>query len=77
MKLSNVALLLVAGIAAGAVAGLLLAPDEGKQTRKKWMKKAKKYKKNMEDKASEYKEKAFDLKDNIEGAAKDIKKRFA
>ena len=77
MKLSNAALLLITGVAVGAVAGLLLAPGEGKQTRKKWMKKAKKYKKNMEDKASEYKEKAFDLKDNIEGAVDDIKKRFA
>lgn len=77
MKLSNVTLLLVAGITAGALAGLLLAPGEGRETRKKWMKKAKRYKKNFEDKASEYKDKASDLKNNIEGAAKDLKKRFA
>lgn len=77
MKLSNSAFLLLTGVAIGAVAGLLLAPDEGASTRKKWMKKAKKYKKNVEDKASEYKDKAVDLKENIEGAASDLKKRFS
>ena len=34
------------------------------------------YEKNFEEKASEYKDKAADLKDNIEGAAHDLKKRF-
>jgi gas vesicle protein len=77
MKISNAAVLLMTGIAIGAVAGLLMAPDEGTKTRKKWLKKAKKYKKNIEDKASEYKDKAGDLKDNIEGAADDLKKRFS
>ncbi len=77
MKLSNAVLLLFTGVTIGAVAGLLLAPEEGSKTRKKWMKKAKKYKKNVEDKATEYRDKASDLKDNIEGAAKDVKKRFA
>jgi len=76
MKLSNATLLLLTGVAIGALAGLLLAPEEGAKTRNKWMKKAKKYKKTFEDKASEYKDKAADLKDNIEGAAKDLKKRF-
>jgi gas vesicle protein len=77
MKLSKASILLLTGIAIGAIAGLLLAPEEGVKTRKKWMKKAKKYKKNVEDKASEYKEKAADLKENIEGAANDVKKRFS
>ena len=84
MKVSNVALLLLTGIAAGAIAGLLFAPEEGEKTRKKLMKQAKKYKKALEDKASEYKgkvseykDKALDLKENIEGAAGDLKKRFS
>jgi gas vesicle protein len=76
MKLTKAAFLLLTGVALGALAGLLLAPEEGARTRKKWMKKAKKYKKAIADKASEYKEKAADLKDNIEGAASDLKKRF-
>ena len=77
MKFSKVTILLLSGVAIGALAGLLLAPEEGAKTRKKWMKKARKYKKTVADKASEYKEKASDLKDNIEGAASDLKKRFS
>ena len=76
MKLSNAVVLLLTGAALGAVAGLLLAPDEGAKTRKKLMKKAKKYKKDLEDKASEYKDKAADFKENLEGAVHDVKKRF-
>ena len=77
MKIKNATIILITGVAIGALAGLLFAPDEGSKTRKKWMKKAKKYKKDFEDKASEYKDKAVDLKDNLEGAANDIKKRFS
>lgn len=77
MKIKNAAILLLTGIAIGALTGLLLAPDEGSKTRKKWLKKGKKFKKDVTDKASEYKNKAADLKDNIEGAANDIKKRFS
>ncbi len=77
MKLSNVALLLLTGVTVGALAGLLFAPNEGAETRKKWLKKAKKYKKNLGDKATEYTNKATDFKHNVEGAANDLKKRFA
>ncbi len=82
--MKNATILLLTGVAIGALAGLLLAPDEGSKTRKKWLKKAKKYKKNVsdkaseyKDKASEYKDKATELKDNIEGAVHDVKKRFS
>lgn len=77
MKVSNAALVLFAGFTAGFVTGMLIAPDEGSKTRRKLMKKAKKYKKNIADTASEYKEKVVDIKDNIEGAVKDVKKRFS
>jgi gas vesicle protein len=77
MKIKNATILLLTGIAIGTLAGLLLAPDEGSKTRRKWLKKVKKYKKDVTDKASEYKDKVVDLKDNIEGAANDIKKRFS
>ena len=70
-------LLLLTGIAIGAVAGLLMAPEEGSKTRKKWMKKAKFYKKALKNTKDEYMDKAAGLKENIEGAAKDVKKRFA
>lgn len=77
MKVKDAVLLLITGIAIGTVTGLLIAPDEGTKTRKKWMKKAKKYRKDIEAKASEYKGKATTLRDNIEGAASDVKKRFS
>lgn len=77
MKISKSIILLFTGVAVGAIAGLMMAPDEGARTRKKLLKKAKKYKKAVSDKASEYKEKASDLKDNIESAANDLKKRFS
>ncbi|MEP6952218.1 MAG: YtxH domain-containing protein [Ginsengibacter sp.] len=76
MKLSNALLLILTGATVGALAGLLMAPAEGSKTRKKWLRKAKKYTKDLEDKASEYKKKAIGIKENIEGAAHDVKKRF-
>jgi len=77
MKVSNVALLFISGFTAGALTGLLLAPDEGARTRKKLMKKAKKYKKDLENTVSEYKSKAVDIKDNIEEVVHNVKKRFS
>jgi len=77
MKIKNATILFLSGIAIGAVAGVLMAPDEGARTRKELLKKAKKYKKDVSDKASEYRDKFGDLKDNLEGAAHDLKKRFS
>jgi gas vesicle protein len=77
MKLSNAIIVLVAGFAAGALAGVLMAPEEGYKTRRKLQRKAKKYKKQLEKTASDYKNKASDIRDNIEGAVDDVKKRFA
>jgi gas vesicle protein len=77
MKLSNAMLLLITGFTAGAVTGLLMAPEEGYKTRRKLKRKAKKYKRHIERTASDYKDKANDLKDHIEGAVHDVKKRFA
>ena len=39
--------LLIAGAAAGALLGLLLAPDSGKKTRKKLLKQAESFKDNL------------------------------
>lgn len=39
MKNSNVLLGILGGVAAGAIAGILLAPDKGSKTRKKLNKK--------------------------------------
>ncbi|HEY5371021.1 MAG TPA: YtxH domain-containing protein [Hanamia sp.] len=77
MKLSNAMLLLITGFTAGAVTGILMAPEEGYKTRRKLKRKAKKYKQQLERTASDYKDKATDIRDNIEGVVHDVKKRFA
>lgn len=77
MKLSNAIIILVTGFAAGAVTGVLMAPEEGYKTRRKLKRKAKKYKKQLERTASDYKDKATDMRDNIEGVVHDVKKRFS
>ena len=77
MKIKNAAILFFSGAVVGAVAGLLLAPDQGEKTRKKLWKKGKKYKKLAEDKVEEYKNKVSGFKDSVEGAAEDVKKRFS
>ncbi|MDQ2721505.1 MAG: YtxH domain-containing protein [Bacteroidota bacterium] len=76
MKITNSAVLIISGFAIGAITGLLLAPAQGTKTRKKLLKKAKKYKKSLENKVGDYKEKASVWKEDIEGAAHDVKKRF-
>lgn len=50
MSSGKVVLGLLAGIATGAIAGLLFAPDKGSDTRKKITKKSKDYEKKMEKK---------------------------
>ena len=62
---SKIGLLLLTGIAVGAVAGLLLAPAKGTETRRQLAKKAKKLKKDLKRTADEYKDKASDLKDKV------------
>ncbi|MFO7673807.1 MAG: YtxH domain-containing protein [Lutibacter sp.] len=52
MSSGKVVLGLLAGVAAGAVAGLLFAPAKGKDTRKKIAKKGKNYEKKLEKKFS-------------------------
>lgn len=52
MSSGKVVLGLLAGITAGAIAGLLFAPAKGKDTRKKIVKKGKNYEKKLEKKFS-------------------------
>ena len=69
--------LLILGFAGGIITGLLVAPESGEKTRSDLKKKGKKYKKYAEEKAGEFKKKATDIKDSVEGAANDVKKRFS
>ena len=52
MSSGKVVLGLLTGVAAGAIAGLLFAPDKGSGTRKKIIKKGKNYEKKLEKKFS-------------------------
>jgi gas vesicle protein len=58
MKSGKAILGLIAGLAAGAVIGVLLAPDKGSETRKKFAKKG-------EDIADDLKQKFNDFIDNL------------
>lgn len=53
MSSGKVVLGLLAGVAAGAIAGLLFAPSKGSDTRKKIAKKGKNYEKKLKKKFSE------------------------
>ena len=50
MSTGKVVLGLLAGVAAGAIAGLLFAPSKGSDTRKKIAKKSKNYEKKLKKK---------------------------
>ena len=51
MKTSKVVLGVLGGVAVGAIAGILFAPDKGTETRKKIMKKGNDLKKDLKNKA--------------------------
>lgn len=56
---------LVVGAAAGAIAGILLAPDSGEKTRKKLSKQAKKLKKEARRTAEDIRDKAEEQINNV------------
>ena len=58
MSTGKVVLGLLAGVAAGAIVGLLFAPSKGSDTRKKIAKKGKSYEKKLKKKFSENVDKA-------------------
>ena len=76
MSSGKVVLGLLAGIAAGAVLGILLAPEKGSDTRKKISNKGKDYSDSLKDKFTEFKDsinKKFDkVKDDVDGFAEQV-----
>lgn len=63
-KNGKILVAVAAGIAAGAVLGILFAPDKGTETRNKWKKKGKKI-------AAEVKEKITGFKEEFEKKVKE------
>ncbi len=66
-----------AGIAAGAVLGILFAPDKGSETRRKINEQGKKIADNVKDKFNRGKEKFNDLKEDIGKTVKEKAAEFA
>lgn len=85
MKTSNVLVGVLAGVATGAIAGLLFAPGKGAETRKKVFKKGEgyvdalnekinKFSDNISDKYYKAKEDVSDFTEKAEDKSKQVKK---
>jgi len=65
MKSSKIVLGVLGGLAAGAIAGILLAPDKGSKTRKKIVSKGKDFSDGMKSKFEDVYENATDKMENL------------
>jgi len=72
MKEGKIVLGVLAGLAAGAVLGILLAPDKGSNTRKKIYGQGSKYAEELKDKISELYESVVDNTEKSKDALADI-----
>lgn len=66
-----------AGAVVGAIAGILLAPDKGSETRRKLNEQGKKVADDLKDKFNKGKERFSDLKEDIEKTMKEKVKEFS
>lgn len=72
MKSSNVLLGVVGGLAAGAILGVLFAPDKGVNTRKKIAKKTSDLKNNVKSSFNDFLTSVEDQYHNIVSKAEDV-----
>lgn len=77
MSTGKVLLGVLAGVATGAILGILLAPDKGSDTRRKISSKGKGYTDSLKDKFNEFKEivtEKFDkVKEEVSGFTEQVK----
>ncbi len=66
-----------AGVVAGAVLGILFAPDKGSETRKKISKKGKDVADDLKDKFEKVKEKFNEIKEDMQQCEKKAPQEFA
>lgn len=74
MKNSNVLLGILGGMAAGALAGILFAPDKGSKTRKKLKLKASNIKEDLQSEFDGFIEKMEGKYEELAEKASDVKK---
>jgi gas vesicle protein len=72
MNSSKVLLGILGGVAVGAIAGILLAPDKGSKTRKKIMEKSKGFADDMKEKFEDLYENVTDKYDTLLNDAKEL-----
>lgn len=72
MKTSNVVLGVIGGLAAGAILGVLFAPDKGENTRKKIAKKSGELKDNVKSSFNDFLTSVEDQYHNIVSKTEDV-----
>ncbi len=75
MNAGKFILSIAVGVAAGAVLGVLLAPDKGSETRRKISEKSNEYADELKDKFNDFIENMIDKFDTVKTSAENLTKK--